>query len=343
MARNAKLPWVKTTTAKGKRYFYFDTGQIDGRGKKVFKPLPDPSDKVRFGEVYSALLGHRNRRGTAVEVLTIKTMIDLYQRHPKFKALSDGSKKLYTIYLAELERMMGDAPANDVRRDDIVLMIDKRSDHPGAANMLLAITRAMFKWGRTRGHVTNNPCADVEPFETGEHQPWPESLVRDALAADDDRVRLGVHLLYYTAQRIGDVVQMQFGQISDNVICVRQQKTGKELFIPVHKELRREIARTGRQIGPIVVGAQGTGIMANALRREIQAWAQKRQQKIVPHGLRKNAINALLEVGCTVAETAAISGQTLQLVEHYAKLRNQRRLAQQAMNRWEGTDGDSSN
>lgn len=32
--------------------------------------------------------------------------------------------------------------------------------------------------------------------------------------------------------------------------------------------------------------------------------------------------NTLLEVGCAVAETAAISGQSLQMVEHYAERRS---------------------
>lgn len=40
--------------------------------------------------------------------------------------------------------------------------------------------------------------------------------------------------------------------------------------------------------------------------------------KTVPHGLRKNAVNALLEAGCTIAEVSAITGQTHQVVEHYA-------------------------
>jgi hypothetical protein len=52
--------------------------------------------------------------------------------------------------------------------------------------------------------------------------------------------------------------------------------------------------------------------------------------------LRKNAVNALLEVGCSVPETAAISGQSLRVVEHYAKERNQRKLASAAILRWEG-------
>jgi len=51
----------------------------------------------------------------------------------------------------------------------------------------------------------------------------------------------------------------------------------------------------------------------------------------VPHGLRKNAVNALLEAGCTVAEVAAITGQTYGVVEHYAARVNRRHLGKAAI------------
>lgn len=56
---------------------------------------------------------------------------------------------------------------------------------------------------------------------------------------------------------------------------------------------------------------------------------------VVTHGLRKNAVNALLEAGCSTAETAAISGQSLGMVEHYARARNQQALGTAAVLLWE--------
>ncbi|RDD63614.1 hypothetical protein [Ferruginivarius sediminum] len=49
------------------------------------------------------------------------------------------------------------------------------------------------------------------------------------------------------------------------------------------------------------------------------------------HGLRKNAVNRLLEAGCATAQVAAVTGQTLQMVEHYAAQVNQARLADEAI------------
>ena len=51
--------------------------------------------------------------------------------------------------------------------------------------------------------------------------------------------------------------------------------------------------------------------------------------------LRKNAVITLLESGCTMGETAAISGQTMAMVEHYAKRINNRMMGDKAILKWE--------
>jgi hypothetical protein len=44
--------------------------------------------------------------------------------------------------------------------------------------------------------------------------------------------------------------------------------------------------------------------------------AELRRRRLVFHGLRKSAVVFLLETGCTDAETAAITGQSRDMVEH---------------------------
>ena len=63
----------------------------------------------------------------------------------------------------------------------------------------------------------------------------------------------------------------------------------------------------------------------------LQAFTKGLGVETVPHGVRKNAVIALLEHGCTVAETAAITGQTYQVVEHYASQVNSRKLGKAAI------------
>ncbi len=56
---------------------------------------------------------------------------------------------------------------------------------------------------------------------------------------------------------------------------------------------------------------------------------------LVFHGLRKSSVVFLFEAGCTGAEVAAITGQSMQMVEHYAREVNQKKLAAAAVLKWE--------
>jgi hypothetical protein len=60
------------------------------------------------------------------------------------------------------------------------------------------------------------------------------------------------------------------------------------------------------------------------------------------HGLRNSAVVFLLEAGCTDAEVASITRQSRQMVEHYAKQVNQKKLAAAAVLKWETAGSDGS-
>lgn len=329
------IQYVKRTKAKGRFYYYFDTGQMDEKGKRVWKRLPDPKDRS-FGATYAALLGHRSRRQNVATTLTVRKLVDLYYASPQFNELKPATQKIYRIYLAEFVDQLGVAPAEQVERKDIVLMLDKMADRPGAANVVLKSSRACYAWARKRGHIiTNNPFQDVTPFDVGEHQPWPDDMLDKALKADDALVRLATHLLYYTAQRIGDVCRLTWRDMVDGELVLTQEKTGTTLRIPIHEALASELARHPKSLGCILDNGRERSRI-DRVRKALQTFCIQNGHRIVPHGLRKNAVNALLEAGCSAAETAAISGQSLQMVEHYAKRRSQSRLGKAAILKWQG-------
>ncbi len=336
MKRRKSQMFVKRTKAKGKEYIYFRTGQFAPNGNEILTPLPAFSDPG-FGGSYASCMAARSRREAARSELTVSDLVDLYQRSPKFAKLSAGSQRIYGYSLAYLGNMLPTAPAGLLERKDVARLVDGRADTPGAANSLLRTVNAMFKWARARGHVTNDPGRDVGELEIGEHDPWPAHVLNAALASDDDRVRLAVHLLYYTALRIGDALALRWSDIRDGVIFVTPQKTRRTrgaMMIPVHHDLAAELARHPRTALTVIAGPQGKPLHQHTLREDLKAFAKALGVEVVPHGLRKNAVNALLGAGCSVAEAAAISGQSLQMVEYYAKERAQGELASAAIIKW---------
>lgn len=328
------MPRVKRVRAKGRDYYYFDTGTKNEAGKPILKRLPDPSDK-RFGSVYAAMQAQISRRATIAPQMTVSGLIDLYQRSPAYRALKPASIQLYDIQMRKIADAIGKAPVDEVERRDVVTLMDSLADRPGTANVVLAVLRSIYRWGRDRGHTTADPGREVERFAVGEHEPWPEPLLTAALSAKDATIRLTVALLYYTAQRIGDVCKMRWSDIRDGRISLVQEKTGKPMSLPIHASLAVEINKAPRRGLTILSNEQGHQFQPEAIRQRLQRFAAKRGCKVVPHGLRKNAVNSLLEAGCSIGETAAISGQSLEMVEHYAKRRATEKMGSAAILKWE--------
>lgn len=327
--------YIRKVRAKGRDYYYFNTGR-DVNGKTVWKRLPD-ADDPSFWPTYGALLGHRNRRPASV--LTVPKLIDLYQKSRHYKDLAESTRRLYDIKLRRFAELMPTAPAAEVTRQDMRRLVDNMAETPGAANLFLGTTGALFTWAIKHEYVTSSPTTGIESMKMGEHDPWPKHVLDAALASDDARVRLLTHLLYFTALRINDALALTWSNIEGERLVVRPQKAqrrGQELSIKLHRELRAELEKTPRAALVIAINpATGRKWTDIAARKVLQEFAAGRGVKVVPHGLRKNAVNVLLEIGCSVAETASISGQSLQLVEHYAKKRDQAKLGDAAVLRWE--------
>lgn len=323
---------VRRKVAKGRTYYYFDTGAKAG-GKAVLKRLPDIRDPD-FGRMLSAAQSGRTRRHKVAGILLVPNLADLYERSPDFRKLALTTRRSYELNLDKARKRLAEVPANELQPKHVRLLMDEMADQTGAANQFVRVLGSLYSWGRKRGHVAAKPTEGVDLFEQTPHEPWPQWLLEEAL--QDEAVRLPVAMLYYTAQRIGDVCRMRWSDVRDGVISVRQEKTAKSLAIPFHAELAKLLAAAPRD-ALTILSRNGRKMREAGLRETLQAWAAERGQEIVPHGLRKNAVIALLECGCSVAETAAISGQTLQMVEHYAKQRDQGKLASAAILRWNAT------
>lgn len=333
MARASKpLPYIKTVRSRGKVYEYFVTGKVEN-GRPVLNRLPARADRD-FGRVYAGMVAGRHARENVVPEVTMNDVVRAYQLSPKFKNRSESTQNTYVIYLRVVEQEMGLAPVAEVERRDIQALLDKMQDRPGAANMTLLVLRNLFTFAFAREWVKVNPTKDIALLEgsDAQHEPWPEQLVTAALA--DAEIGLPVALLYYTAQRIGDVCRMRWSDIVDGYLAVEQEKTDKPLDIRVHASLAKLLDRTPEE-AETILHFRGKPVRKATLRSRIQRWADKQGCKVVPHGLRKNAVNALLEAGCSVGETSAISGQSLGMVEHYARRRNNRKLGSAAIERWE--------
>lgn len=335
MAKLPKLEHVKfVRKPNGRLYAYFNTGTATN-GKPVRVALPAPSSPDFFDK-YAALKAARTKRGGSE--YTVAQFIDSYMKSADYLSKAAATQKLYRLQLDKLARELGHHAVNRVDPSHIRFVIENSPWGAATKNIFISVVGALYSWGRKQGKTTLRPVEDFDKFRIGQHEPWPEDILEAALKAESDLVRLAAHILYCTGLRIGDACALRWGDIRDGIITVTPAKTkrlGKTLYIPVASELKAELDRASKRGITIMADANMRPIKEDALRLALKNFTKALGVITVPHGLRKNAVNSLLESGCTVAEVASITGQTMQIIEHYAARVNNKKLAGAAMLKFE--------
>jgi integrase len=327
-----KLPYLRVKKAKGKTYYYFDAGKGDN-GQRILRKLPNIRDP-RFGDCYARAKAERTKLKNKRGELTLDGLIGSYEKSPEFRALAESSQLSYTRYLAVANKLIRTRTGESVgvkhiERGDIIRVREALSDTPGAANQTMRALGALYNWAVESEKVKDNPTQKIRRFTSKPHEEWPEELVEEAL--QDPQVGMAVALFFFTGQRINEVVKMGPHHLHDSYMDVYQQKKKNWLRVAILPELADMLAK--HQCGDLTIltNANGRPWTPAGLRLKLKAWVRARGYERVPHGLRKNAVNALIEAGCTAAEVSGITDQSIAMLEHYAKGRNKLRLGQAAV------------
>jgi integrase len=146
------------------------------------------------------------------------------------------------------------------------------------------------------------------------------------------RERLVMELCVGTGQRIGDVLEMRWSDIQDGGFVVRQNKTGKELWVPILPELKMALDAAKRNSVFILTNERGTNRWsyrgASAAVRNVRERIGALDYDI--HSWRYNAACELVEAGCNDDLVASVTGQSPAMVLHYTKKVRQKVRALQA-------------
>lgn len=327
-----KLPYLRRKRAKGKDYYYFDLGTRSD-GTRELLPLPHIRDP-RFGDCYARAKATRANRRNKQGILTLEGLIKQYEKSPEFRSKKPATQTSYTRYLTRAAALVrtrsGDSVAvRNIERRDVLAVREAMADTPGAANQAVRALGALFAWAMDNEKAKANPAERVKKFKAIPHEPWPLDLLEEALA--DPQVGMPVALLYFTGQRIDDVVAMTWADIRGDHMLVHVKKKDKQIRVAILPELAERLNALERPTLTILSNANGQPWTQSGLRQKLQDWAKARGHRVVPHGLRKNAVNALFEAGCTAAQVSGITDQSLGMLEHYAQGVNKLTLGRAAV------------
>ncbi len=231
--------------------------------------------------------------------------------------------------------------------------MEARADKPDSANGLRKVLREMMKVAVKLEWRDDDPTLGVKkikPKKKGGFHPWTDADIATFAErhAVGTKARLAMTLGLRTGQARQDVILMgeqhitreqdEHGHELEVLNWVRKKtedKTGLELAIPVHPELRAIIDATPSGHLTFLVNELGAPFTAAGFGN----WFRDRCNEAgLPHcsfhGLRKAAATRLIDAGCDVVEAAAITGHaSLKELQRYIETRDRKRAARRAMHK----------
>ena len=281
--------------------------------------MPTGAARTKQGTVNAAIVGY-------------------YDSMMFFGSLAPSTQAIRRQILERFRTDHGDKPIALLPTRFIVLTIGKLKSSV-AINWLSAI-RHLMQYAVSANMCEVDPTQGIKlktPKSDGIYT-WSEQDIAAYEAAHGvgTKARLALALGLYTGQRRGDVLRMGRQHIRDGILSVKQQKTGVELRIPVHPDLRAIIDATPGDHLTFLTTRTGKPYAGDNFSEQFRAWckAARLSEECSFHGLRKAACRRLAEAGCSVNEIAAVSGHaTLREVQRYTKAVDQERMARSALAR----------
>jgi integrase len=132
---------------------------------------------------------------------------------------------------------------------------------------------------------------------------------------------------------------MTWSDVTGTSIRVVQQKTGRKLALPLHRELLTTLATADRDHATIINTERGRPFTVDGFSQWMRVAITDAGLPLdcQPHGLRKAAGRRLAEAGCTAHQIMAVLGhKTLTEAERYTREADQGRLAIEAVAKLQG-------
>jgi len=290
-----------------------------------------PSQKIlhefgspEFWKEYADILGGK-APPKRISTRNFSSLIADYRKSPRYTRLKPRTALDYDKFLDFFQSIMGDASPSNMKRKDVIRLRDANAEKAYFANYSLRVMRVLMEHCVDLGWREENPARGVSELKTEKiaREPWPQELL-DAYRSTcplGTRERLVMELCVCTGQRIGDVLEMRWSDIQDGAFVIRQNKTSKELWVPILPELQLALNAASRHSVFILTNERGTNRWS--YRGASQSVRNVREQvgalDYDIHSWRYNAACELLEAGCDDDLIAAVTGQSPAMVLHYTK------------------------
>lgn len=316
-------------------------------------PLPDALGSVEFNAAYqAALLGQpaplRDRSVRAAPG-TLAALVASYMKSAEYIRLRDTSKAGYNSRLEMLRTVHGHRTVAGLSRERIITgILQPYADRPGAALDTLKKLRILIRHAINIGWLKHDPSLGIKRPKIKKIRSWTDAEIEQFKQRWPlgTKQRTAFHLFLNLGQRRSDVVRMARSHItSEGRIRIKQQKTERELLIPLHRDTVDALDAYKMQHIVIINTEYGKPFTVDGF----SGWMRDAISKAglplecKPHGLRKAAGRMLAEAGATAKMIMAVLGHTtLAEAERYTEEADQAGLAEDAVIKLEGHKANRS-
>lgn len=329
-----KLKYVNRFSRGGQEVFYFRR-----RGVNVRLP-DDPRSPEFMAEYQRCLNAHgpgkplekrpRHREGS------VNWLISNYRESQNFRTLNSKTRKSYERMMEKVGKL-GEFQAASVTPKALDALREKYfGDKPRSADELRKVCSVLWNYGRRRLGLPNNPAENLEKWHkrSSAYRRWSEDELEAARAGLQGPLLTAFMIARHTGQRRGDILALTWDKIDGNVIRLRQGKTGKQVFIPLHADLADYLASLDRGDSFMVVpGPNGKrwnpSYFSTQLRKALDGLGLPADLHF--HGLDKSFMCELAESGASEYEITAVSGRSAETARYYAREYRQNEAAEIAI------------
>jgi integrase len=269
-------------------------------------------------EAFAAELMKHRAESAPVEVKTLDTLIDAFEKSPAFAALAEKTQEAHRFSFKEIRKEWPKLPLKLTQQRGMKAMI-RSWHHTFAANprkadqMLFSLSR-VFTFGVDEELIDRNPCAGISRLYTGSRKEsvWTPELITLFRAQAKAPLLLAFEMAIHTGQRQGDLLSLTWKQYDGTHLSFEQGKTKKRVRVKVHHTLKKMLDALPQDTMRILNNSRGRPWTKDGFKT---SWGKEcdrlKIEGVTFHDLRGTFITDRRREGSTTEQIASITGHSI--------------------------------
>ena len=303
-------------------------------------PLPLDGEFADYQKIYNECRERvqQEKDGKTSLSGSLAALIADYRNSPNFLEKGKETRRQYDLFLKRLETGAGHMEVETMPRSFIMKVRDNNKDKPRSANYLVQVLSLLMTYAVDHGWRTDNPALNIKKLKTGTgSRPWELLDLQKFRRSAYDELNWLVAAALFTGQRESDLMKVTWKDIKGDLLYVKQNKTGKELWIPLHPLFQRILATIPKRNVVVFTTKNGHPWKADWLIHQIKDYTTAAGLSgITFHGLGKTAIGALADVGCSRDQIKAITGKSDKMIDYYMERTAKKKRARAGITKLKG-------